>query len=353
MTGLIQRVSTRLIHVPLTRPWGDDVTEVGVVEVRVTRDDGFTGHGFSWTPQIGATAVQALIRADLAPWLVGRPADAGGWQQGWEHLHEAGGGGVTTIALAGVDLALWDLELRSRHTSLADALGRHHDSQPAYGSGVNLHYPIDELVAQSARWRDAGYGGVKIKVGKPDLAEDLDRVAAVRETIGADVRLMVDANQRWDLPTAISAVDALARFDLAWIEEPLRSDDTRGYRQLRAAVEVPVALGENVHTIHRFRDLIDAEAIDILQPNVIRVGGITPFLAITQLAREAGLELAPHLLPELSAQLAFAMPQTTWVEDVEDAGFAPLGALAGPSGVDIIAGRATGGREPGIGLRFR
>jgi len=294
-----------------------------------------------------------MIRADLAPWLVGHPADASGWQQSWEHLHEAGGGGVTTIALAGIDLALWDLALRSTGTALADALGRKHDSQPAYGSGVNLHYPLDELVAQAARWRDAGYGGVKIKVGKPDLAEDLDRVAAVRETIGPDVRLMVDANQRWDLPTAVESVTALARFDLDWIEEPLRADDTRGYRSLRAAIDVPVAAGENVHTIHRFRDLVDAGAIDVLQPNVVRVGGITPFLQIVELAREAGLELAPHLLPDLSAQLAFALPETTWVEDVEDAGFAPLGALAGPSGVDIVHGRATGGREPGIGLRFR
>jgi L-alanine-DL-glutamate epimerase-like enolase superfamily enzyme len=358
MTGVIQQVSTRLIHVPLTRPWGEHVTEVGVVEVRVTRDDGFTGRGFSWTPSIGATAVQALIRADLAPWLPGRTAglsawQADGWQQAWEHIHEAGGGGVTTIALAGVDLALWDLELRSTGMPLADALGRQHDSQPAYGSGVNLHYPLDELVAQAARWRDAGYGGVKIKVGKPDLAEDVDRVAAVRETIGPGVRLMVDANQRWDLPTAVHSIEALAGFDLAWMEEPLRSDDTRGYRQLRAQVAVPIALGENVHTIHRFRDLIDAEAIDILQPNVIRVGGITPFLRIAELAREAGLELAPHLLPELSAQLAFALPETTWVEDVEDAGFASLGALAAPSGVEVRSGRATGGRETGIGLRFR
>lgn len=352
MTGVIQQVSTRLIHVPLTRPWGEFVTEVGVIEVRVTRGDGFSGRGFSWTPQIGATAVQSLIRADLAPWLVGRPAEPSLWQAAWEHIHEAGGGGVTTIALAGVDLALWDLTLREREVSLADALGRRHESQPAYGSGVNLHYPLDELVAQAGRWREAGYGGAKVKVGKPDLAEDLDRVAAVRETIGPDMRLMIDANQRWDLPTAVSSVEALARFDLAWIEEPLRSDDTRGYRQLRAAIDVPIALGENVHTIHRFRDLIDAEAIDVLQPNVIRVGGITPFLLIADLAREAGLELAPHLLPELSAQLAFALPETTWVEDVEDAGFAPLGALAVPSGVDIIDGRATGGHQPGIGLRF-
>ena len=192
MTGRVGGVSTRLIRVPLTRPWGPDVREIGIIEVLVTRDDGAVGRGFSWTPSIGATAVETLIRDDLAPWLTGRTASADVWDVAWEHLHEAGGGGVTTIALAGVDLALWDLALRDSGVSLADGLGRHHDSQPAYGSGVNLHYSLDELVAQAARWRDAGYGAVKIKVGKPELAEDIDRVAAVRETIGQTAGLMID-----------------------------------------------------------------------------------------------------------------------------------------------------------------
>ncbi len=352
MTGSIESVETRVIRVPLSRPWGPDVRDLGVVEVRVTRDDGATGHGFSWTPSIGATAVDALLRDDLAPWLVGRSADPADWQLAWEHVHEAGGGGVTTIALAGIDLALWDLDLRARGLSLAAALGRRHESLPAYGSGVNLHYSLDELVAQAARWRDAGYGGVKIKVGKADLAEDVDRVAAVRETIGPGIRLMIDANQRWDLAQAVLSVGALARFGLDWVEEPLRSDDTRGYRALRASIDVPVALGENAHTVHRFRDLVDAEAIDVLQPNVVRVGGITPFLTIAELARESGLVLAPHLLPELSAQLAFALPEEAWVEDVEDAGFGALGALSEPSGVEIVAGRAVGGDARGIGIRF-
>lgn len=345
----IARVETRLRRIPLSRPWGHDVVDIGVVPVMITTDDGAVGHGFSWSPTIGARAVQALIDDDLAPWLLGQPASPEIWQAAWQHVHEAGGGGVTTIALAGVDLALWDLACGQ--ASLVDTLGRHHDRQPAYGSGVNLHYSLDELVAQAARWRDAGYRGVKIKVGKSDLAEDVDRVAAVRETIG-DLPLMIDANQRWTLDQAVDAAAALTPFGLDWLEEPLRSDDTRGYRALRAEVDVPIALGENVHTIHRFRDLIDAEAIDVLQPNVVRVGGVTPFLSIASLAREAGLVLAPHLLPELSAQLAFALPETTWVEDVEDALFESLGALTQPSGITIADGFATGGASAGLGLRF-
>ena len=190
---------------------------------------------------------------------------------------------------------------------------------------------LDELVVQVERWVATGYDAVKVKVGKPDLQEDLDRIAAVRDVLGPDRRLMVDANQRWDLATARRSLDALSRFDLAWMEEPLRADDLWGHAELRAGTAVPIALGENLHTVHRFGDFIRAGAVDIVQPNVVRVGGITPFLRIAALADESDIRLAPHLLPELSGQLALALDRPTMVEDVEDAGFAQLGILAGGS----------------------
>lgn len=284
----------------------------------------------------------------------GGPSDpAVVWDRLWRHLHEAGGGGVTTIAMAGIDLALWDLRCRRLGAGLVDVLGRRRESVEVYGSGVNLHYPLEELVAQAARWVEAGHDAVKMKVGRPDLAEDVERVAAVREVIGPGRRLMIDANQRWDLPTARRAVAALSRFDLYWVEEPLLADATWAYAQLRVAVDVPIALGENAHTIHRFRDLLDAGACDVVQPNVVRVGGVTPFLRIASLARTYGVAVAPHLLPELSGQLALCLPEPTLVEDVEDASFAALGCLAEPSGVTMADGRLTvDGSRPGLGLTF-
>jgi L-alanine-DL-glutamate epimerase-like enolase superfamily enzyme len=347
----ITRVATRLLRIPLTRPWGPDVTEISVVAVDVHDSDGGVGHGFSWTPSIGARAVQAMLDDHLAPAAVGRDADPGIWQALWEHLHEAGGGGVTTIALAGMDLALWDLRARRAGVGIPELLGRHHDRQPAYGSGVNLHYPLEELVAQVQRWVDAGFTAVKVKVGKPDVAEDVDRLAAVREVLG-DRGLMIDANQRWDVDRAATALGMFERFAPLWIEEPLRADDLAAHRELRQRSGIPIALGENIHTVHRFRDFLDAGVVDVVQPNVVRVGGITPFLAIAELARSRDVQLAPHLLPELSAQVAFALPERTWVEDVEQAGFGDLGALAGPSGVVIADGWASGGPALGLGLEF-
>ncbi len=349
----IVRVETRLLTLPLARPWGDDVTDVGVVDVSVTDADGAVGHGFSWTPSIGGTAVRAMIDTDLAPFAIGRPASPTWWDGAWRHLHEAGGGGVTTIALAGLDLALWDLVARRADQSIADHLGRRHETLEAYGSGVNLHYPLDELVSQAQRWVDAGFGGVKVKVGKPDLAEDVDRLAAVREVIGSDRALMVDANQRWTLDRAVDAVGAFEPFDIAWLEEPLRADDLAGHIALRRETGVRIAVGENLHTEYRFREFLEADAAQVLQPNIVRVGGITPALRIARAVQEAGAELAFHLLPELSAPLAFTLPTPTRVEVVEDALFADQRALAEPTGLTVNGGRIGGETATGLGIRFR
>ena len=357
---VIERLDARLLRVPLSRPWAPDVLSVGVVEVHVARSDGVEGWGFSWTPQIGAEAVLALLEHDLAPAAVGRSAaPVEIWQGLWEHLHEAGAGGVTTVALAGLDLALWDAQARADGVSASTLVGRRRESVRVYGSGVNRHYPLDELVAQARRWTDNGFQAVKIKVGLPSLDEDIERVAAVRAVIGPDRELMIDANQRWDLHRATASLEALAGFGLSWIEEPLRADDLAGHvelaRRLAATSRVPIAVGENLHTATRFEEFLRAGAAQIVQPNIVRVGGITPFLRIAALAEQHGTALHPHLLPELSGQLALTLPAGVadpWVEDVEDAGFGDLGALADPSPTIISGGRLTENDHVGIGIRF-
>jgi L-alanine-DL-glutamate epimerase-like enolase superfamily enzyme len=349
----IAGLRARLLRVPLTRPWGPGVPAVHVVATTVTLADGSEGHGFSWTPTIGAHAVLALLVHDVAPALTGRPADPEAvWQPLWEHLHEAGGGGLTTIALAGADLALWDAAARRAGLPVSALLGRRRPSAEVYGSGVNLHYSPDELRAQAERWVAAGFDAVKVKVGKPDPAEDAERLAAVREVIGPRRRLMIDANQRWDLDRATRALERLARYAPAWIEEPLRADDLAGHAELARRTDVPVAVGENLHTEHRFAEYLRAGAAHIVQPNVVRVGGITPFRRIARLARDHGVPLYPHLLPELSGQLALTLDAEPLVEDVEDASFGALGVLDGPSPVRIAAGRLTEVPHPGLGLRF-
>ncbi len=347
ITGL--RVTPRTAELP--RPWGPDVPVHHVLICEVTLDDGRTGTGFCWTPTIGAKAVRALLEDDIRAALIGMadPHPEVVWDRLWRRLREAGGGGVTTIALAGVDMALWDLHCGGR--GLADVLGRRRSGVPVYGSGVNRHYTLAELVAQAERWKAAGYPAVKMKVGLPDLREDVERVAAVREVIGPDTPLMIDANQLWDLYRARRAVEALAPFGLHWLEEPLPADDVAAHVELRRSVDVPIAVGENVYTAYGFRDLLTAGACDVIQPNVVRVGGITPFLRIAELARTFGVPAYPHLLPEVSGQLALTLPFPCMIEDVEDASFATLGLLAGPYPVDVGTELRVPG-HPGLGLNW-
>ncbi|MFI7417169.1 mandelate racemase/muconate lactonizing enzyme family protein [Nonomuraea sp. NPDC049684] len=348
---MITGLRTELRTVPLPRPWGPDVPANHVIVCHVTLADGRTGTGFSWTPQIGAHAVQALLEHDLREALIGLPAHPElVWDRLWRHLREAGPGGITTVALAGIDLALWDL--RCGDAGLADVLGRRREHVPAYGSGVNLHYSLEELTDQARRWVAAGHRGVKIKVGRPDLADDVARVAAVREVIGPDRLLMIDANQRWDLHRARRALSALREFDLHWIEEPLPADDVAAHVELRRSTDVPVAVGENVYTVYGFRDLLAAGACDVVQPNVVRVGGVTPFLRIAELARAFDVPVHPHLLSEVSGQLALALPLPPLAEDVEDASFARLGLLAEPYPVRIEDGVLSVGGHAGLGLRW-
>jgi L-alanine-DL-glutamate epimerase-like enolase superfamily enzyme len=345
----IADLRSRLHRVPLPRPWGAEVTAHWLIVCELLTDDGRTATGFTWTPRVGGAAIHAMVEHDVRPAARGLPADpAAVWGRAWRGLREAGAGGVTTLALAALDIALWDLSERG----LVDALGRRRDAVPVYGSGVNRHYSLDELVDQARRWAQAGLSAVKVKVGGRDLREDVERVRAVRDVIGPAVDLMIDANQLWDLPGARRAIAALAPLGLHWVEEPLPADDLPAHVSLRAAVDVPIAVGENLYTVHQFRDFVAAGACDIVQPNVVRVGGITPFMRIAELAHAYDVPVMPHLLVELSGQLACCLPLPATVEDVEDASLAALGVLAGPPPVRVEGGLLRPGDHAGHGLRF-
>ena len=354
MTGgaRVAGVTTRLYELPMPQPWGPDVTSQYLITAAVAASDGSAGQGFSWTVRQGAQAVAAMIEADCRPAAEGGPvAPAAAWDRMWWHLREAGGG-VTTLAMAAIDIGLWDRQARAAGLSLVDLIGRQRDRVPVYASGVNRHLTLDELSDQVSRWTAAGHTRFKIKVGRPELAEDLERVAAVRRIIGSGAALMVDANQLWDLPTARHAAKALAPYDIFWLEEPLPAEDVRGHARLRAAIDIPLAAGESLYTEAQFLDMLVAGGCDYLQPNLCRVGGVTPFLRIVRLARLFGVPVMPHLLPDISGQLALCLPLPSMVEDIDQGSFAALGALARPSGVVISGDGLTADTPPGHGLAF-
>jgi L-alanine-DL-glutamate epimerase-like enolase superfamily enzyme len=352
VTTHITGVTSKTYRLPMPVPWGPDVTCQYLIATTVESSDGGTGQGFSWAVRAGAQAIHAMIDADCAPVAEGGPvAPAAAWDRLWWHVREAGGG-ITTLAMAAIDIGLWDLQAKAAGLSLADLLGRQRETVPVYASGVNRHLTLDELKEQVARWISAGHTRVKIKVGLPSLDEDLERVDAVRRIIGPGRLLMVDANQLWDLPAARRAARALSAFDVFWLEEPLPAEDVHGYARLRAAIDVPVAAGESLYTEAQFRDILLAGAVDFIQPNVCRVGGITPFLRIARLARLFDIPVMPHLLPDISGQLALCLPLPGMIEDIDAGSFAALGALAQPSGVVVAGDSLQAQTQPGHGLVF-
>jgi L-alanine-DL-glutamate epimerase-like enolase superfamily enzyme len=352
VNAYVTSVTSRAYRLPMPRPWGPDVTSQYLIAATVTSSDGGSGQGFSWAVRAGAQAVQAMVEADCRRFAEGGPvAPAAAWDRLWWQLREAGGG-ITTLAMAAIDTGLWDLRARAAGLSLTDLIGRQRDQVPVYASGVNRHLTLAELTEQVSRWVAAGHTRFKIKVGLPSLDEDIERVAAVRRIIGPGRLLMVDANQLWDLPTARRAARALSAFDLFWLEEPLPAEDIQAYARLRAAIDIPVAAGESLYTQAQFRDVLLAGAVDFLQPNICRVGGITPFLRIARLARLFDVPVMPHLLPDISGQLAMCLPLPGMVEDIDEGSFAALGALARPSGVVVSGDSLRAQTPPGHGLVF-
>ncbi|MCY9783795.1 mandelate racemase/muconate lactonizing enzyme family protein [Nocardiopsis sp. EMB25] len=348
----VSEVSARAHRLPLHRAWDGGVDRNDLVVVRVRTDTGLVGTGFAWTPLIGARAVEALVNDDCPAVLVGREAHPARWEELCWHLREAGTSGLTLMAVAGVDIALWDLVARLAGVSLVDLVGRRRDEVRAYGSGVNLDYPLADLLEQVRGWVAAGHRAVKIKVGSADVGRDVERVAAVREVLGPDRLLMVDANQRWDVPAAARALSALEPFDPHFVEEPLVAGDLAAHARLRERTGVPFAVGENLRTVEEFERAVELGVCDVAQPNVVRVGGVTPFLRIAESMARRGVPVAPHLLPELSGQLALCLPRVAMVEDVDRASFAALGALARPSGVEFDGGWVRADTGLGHGLVF-
>jgi L-alanine-DL-glutamate epimerase-like enolase superfamily enzyme len=352
VTAHITGVSSKLYRLPMPRPWGPAVTCQYLIATTVRSSDGGTGQGFSWAVQAGAQAILAMVEADCAPVAEGGPVvPAAAWDRLWWQLREAGGG-IAPLSMAAIDIGLWDLQAKSAGLSLADLIGRQRDRVPVYASGVNRHLTLAELTEQVTRWTAAGHSRFKIKVGRPSLDEDLERVAAVRKIIGPGRLLMLDANQLWDLPTARRAAQKLSAFDIFWLEEPLPAEDFPGYARLRAAIGIPLAAGESLYTEAQFRDLLLAGAVDFVQPNICRVGGITPFLRIARLARLFDVPVMPHLLPDISGQLAMTLPLPGMIEDIDEGSFAALGALARPCGVVVTGDSLQAQTPPGHGLAF-
>ena len=320
-----------------------------VVTVRIRDADGAEGVGYTYTVGRAGAAVQALIARDLVPLLVSRDADRIEelWQTMWWALHYGGRGGAQALAISAVDIALWDLSARRHGAPLWRVLGGFDPHVPCYAGGIDLDFSLDALLRQTEDNLARGFRAIKMKVGRPSLRDDVERVRAVRKHLGDDVPLMVDANMRWSVDDAIRAARALRDFDLVWLEEPTIPDDVPGHVRIVRDGGVPVAAGENLHTLHEFRQLIAAGGVTFPEPDATNCGGVTVFMKVCHLAEAFNLPVTSHGAHDLTVHLLAAAPNRSYLEAH---GFGLDRFIAEP--LRLEHGAAVAPERPGHGVEF-
>ncbi len=284
--------------------------------VRITDSDGAVGVGYSYTIGSGGPAIVELLARTLAPALIGR--DAAHVEQIWRDLlfltHATSVGAITSLSLAAIDTALWDLRCRKAGLPLHVMAGGAKDKIRLYTTeGGWLHLPAEALVADALRAKAGGFGGSKVKVGRP-ASEDVARLSALRAAVGAEFEIFTDANQAFAVDEAIRRARLYAAADIGWFEEPLPADDVEGHVRLSNATTIPIAVGESLYSLSQFRDYLQRGACSIVQVDVARIGGVTPWLKTAHLAEAHNVAVCPHFLMELHVALCCATPNSRWLE---------------------------------------
>lgn len=315
--------------------------------VRITDSDGAQGVGYSYTIGQGGPAVMSLLAETLAPQLIGQEAENIDrlWRSLMFSTHATTVGAITSLALAAIDTALWDLRARRASLPLYRLIGGARESVPMYTTeGGWLHIDTQALVDDAVAAKQAGFAGSKIKIGRPHLSEDRERLAAVREAVGARSEIMVDANQAFTRAEATRRAKVLEEYGIAWFEEPMPADDVMEHARLASGTSVPIAVGESLYSLSQFKDYLMLGGASVVQVDVARIGGITPWLKVAHMAEAYNVPVCPHFLMELHVSLVCGISNAPWLEYIPQ-----LDALTA-SGMRMENGHAFPSQEPGLGI---
>ena len=348
----IERVEVRLINLipPVKRT---DAIQAFISQetpiIRIYDDQGAIGTGYCYTIGVGGHAVVDILQRHLCPQLIGR--DPVYIEEIWHDLlfysHATSVGPIMSLSLAAIDIALWDLRCINAGEPLhVLAGGAQHDLTLYTTEGGWLHIETKDLVTDALRAKAEGFSGSKVKVGRPHISEDIERLRAVREAVGPAYEIMVDANQAFQPDEAIRRAAQYESLDLAWFEEPMPADDLTGHIRLSSSTCLPIAVGESLYSLGQFREYMTMNACSVVQPDVARVGGITPWLKIAHMAEGFNLPICPHFLMEIHVSLVAAVPNGRWIE------YIPQLESITQSGIRIKDGRAFPSSKPGLGIEW-
>jgi L-alanine-DL-glutamate epimerase-like enolase superfamily enzyme len=343
----IRSVEPFILHVPVNAGSISDsthtVTHWGVVGTRIVTDDGLIGFGFTGTHSHLPTdrLITSCIAESYAPLLIGEDALDG--HRLWRKLAHfpavrwVGRAGITHLALAAIDIALWDLRAKAAGLPLWKLLGgATKEKLEAYNTDIGwLSIAKDDMVAKSRRAIEHdGFRRLKLKVGHDDPMVDIDRIEAVRAAIGPRVTIAIDANGRWDLPTCQRFCARAEPLDIFWFEEPMWFDDIGSHAALAAATSIPLALGEQLYTADAFRSFIEAAAVEYVQPDVTRLAGITEYIQVADTAHSHRLPVVAHVgdMGQVHVHLSYwhpATPMLEYIPWIKDAFVEPIRVEAG------------------------
>ncbi|WP_448248484.1 mandelate racemase/muconate lactonizing enzyme family protein [Thalassotalea agariperforans] len=318
--NIISAVDVEYYQVPLAEVLTDakhgDHTHFELVVCKVRCNDGTEGVGYTYTGGKGGRAIYSLLVDEYKPMIMGQ--DANQIEEIWDemewHLHYVGRGGLVSFAMSAVDIALWDIRCKRENLPLWKVAGGANNTTACYAGGIDLNFSQEKLLNNIQGYLDNGFKAVKIKVGKENYLEDVERVAAVRELIGSDITFMVDANYSLSVDEAITFGKAIEQYDISWFEEPTIPDDYLGFAEISKNINIPLAMGENLHTLHEFGYAIAQANLSFLQPDASNIGGITGFLRVAKLAKENNLPLCSHGMHELHVSLLASQPHAGYLE---------------------------------------
>ncbi|MDA8228540.1 MAG: mandelate racemase/muconate lactonizing enzyme family protein [Desulfitobacterium hafniense] len=359
-------LKTTLLFCPFQEVIHDAARQIAgrdVILIEIFTDEGITGVGFLTGLGVAygseSIVINDIIEKGLKPMIVGQ--DPFSIERLWQCMYQGttryGRKGAAVRAISGVDMALWDLVGKKTATPVYKLLGGYQDKIKVYASGgfYTERDDVGVLVNEMQSYLDRGFKSVKMKVGR-DVRKDARRVEAVRKAIGDDTDLLVDANEAWDVNTALRFIRAVEPYNVYWLEEPLAPDDTDGYVQITRQSSIPIAAGENEYTKYGFKDLITSNAVNVVQPDVTRVGGISEWMKVAALARAWNMPCVTHAVQEIHVSLVAAVSNAPMMEYFTREHYLQTflsDLFVGPACVHQVAdGYIEAPNTPGLGLEL-